>query len=278
MKSCLTWAKEYSHLLSYSEARYLFVEVLGLSELELDQELSGEHVLELNSILERLRLNKPFAYIVKNQPFLGEDFYVDNRVLIPRPETEELVLTAEELIKENFSTSSDNIRVLECCTGSGVVATSLKMRLPQVHLEANDLSDAALDVAKANAEAHGVNISFSKQDVLLESFWDSSKTSLNMIVANPPYISLADYENLDESVKSYEPQMALVAESDGLAFYRFFAEHAGGRLCDGGFLVAEIGFNQRVQLLKIYEQYDWHASVKKDIFGKDRFLIASPKR
>lgn len=267
--NCIQWAKKNQSLLSYAEARYVFLNILDLKEQQFDQKLSEQQLNKLESILVRLRTEEPFAYIVENSPFMGRDFYVDRRVLIPRPETEGLVDLATQMVRKPS-------KILECCTGSGAIAISLKHFFPQCQLQANDISEPALKMAQRNAKDHEVDILFAQQDVLSSAFWDKdSDKEFDLIISNPPYISSVEYRSLDKSVKDFEPKIALQAEEDGLVFYRTFAENAHHRLSKNGLLLAEIGYEQGLALLKLYKSNGWSVEVKKDLFGKDRFLVAT---
>lgn len=264
----LKWAEQHKSLLNYAESRYFFVEYLKVEEGEFTHSISNEHLEELSVLVGRLRADEPFAYVVGNAPFLGRNFQVNSSVLIPRPETEELVEQAVAYLKKPT-------KILECCTGSGVIAISLQKHFSNCQVVANDISGKALAVAKKNAQLYEANVVFSQQDVLSSSFWnDLPVENFDLIISNPPYISSLDYQKLEKCVLSFEPKVALQAEEDGLVFYRVFAEQARKKLSSNGVFMAEIGHEQGADILKKFKDNGWEARVKKDMFGKDRFLVA----
>jgi release factor glutamine methyltransferase len=153
----------------------------------------------------------PIEYVVNRVEFLGKEFYVDENVLIPRPETEDLVLLAEKIIKEN-----NYKRILDLATGSGVIAISLELRNPDLIIYASDISEKALKIAKKNSEKHDVKIHFSKSDIF--NNLENMVRDLDFIVSNPPYVE-EEKRYLDSTIK-YEPKEALFAGKDGQNFFR----------------------------------------------------------
>lgn len=216
----------------------------------------------------------PIQYIIGKAEFCGLDFEVDDNVLIPRPETEMLVETVLELVHSPQSTVHSN-KILDLCTGSGCIAISLFVRLTQgltnCIISASDISEAALNVAKRNAQRHGVSgkIRFINSDLFERMAGD-----FNIIVSNPPYIAGREFGGLPEEVLK-EPHDALYGGEDGLDFYRRISDDAVRFLEPGGFLVMEIGYGQRPAVTCIIESRGLSVTdVKKDFNGIDRVVVA----
>lgn len=196
-------------------------------------------------IARRLKY-EPTAYIVGYQPFLGLDFKVDKRVLIPRPETELLVENALSLISHS-SLDICHFSVVDVGTGSGCIAITLAKKLPTAKVIAIDLSVNALALAKENAITHGVNVSFLEGDLL-----SPLKEKVDLIVSNPPYIPTADLAGLDPDVKDWEPVGALDGGNDGLDYIRRLIKDAPAHLNPGGKLMFEFGFGQAATIRQLF--------------------------
>ena len=208
--------------------------------LHLRQEVSEEDEKLLSSIFNQLKAHKPAQYILGFEDFHGLRFQVDERVLIPRPETEELV---ELILAENPKTE---LKVLDIGTGSGAIAVSLKESCPLWQVTASDLSVDALELARENAKLNQVDISFIQSDV-----FEVISDSFDIIVSNPPYISENDKNEVGLNVLDSEPKMALFADEDGLAIYRQIIERAAKHLSPQGKLYFEIGYKQGSDLKKL---------------------------
>jgi len=210
-----------------------------------------------------LLAHKPAQYIIGSSDFHGLTLKVDERVLIPRPETEELV---ELILSENPESS---LSVLDIGTGSGAIALALANSRPNWQITASDLSDDALALAAENAQSCELNLAFVQSDCL-----DAISGNFDIIVSNPPYISEADKDEVGLNVLTSEPHMALFAEEDGYAVYRKIAEQAGDYLTKKGKIYLEIGYKQgdgvRELLKKSFPQK--RIRVLKDQFGKDRMV------
>ena len=231
--------------------------------LKLRTEVSQEDRDQLKAIQEQLLAHRPAQYINGRSDFLGLSLKVDERVLIPRPETEELV---ELILSENPESS---LSVLDIGTGSGAIALALANSRPDWQITASDLSSDALSLAAENAQSCGLNLTFVQSDCL-----EAIRGSFDIVVSNPPYISEADKDEVGLNVLTSEPHMALFAEEDGYAIYRKIAEQAGAYLTEKGKIYLEIGYKQgdavRDLLKESFPQK--RIRVLKDQFGKDRMV------
>ena len=232
--------------------------------LQLRQEVSEEDEKLLAHIFTQLKAHKPAQYILGYENFHGLRFQVDECVLIPRPETEELV---DLILAENPSTV---LKVLDIGTGSGAISVSLKKSRPMWQVTASDLSADALVLAKENAKLNQVDISFIQSDV-----FENISGSFDIIVSNPPYISENDKDEVSLNVLTSEPKMALFADEEGLAIYRQIIEEADKYLTPKGKLYFEIGYKQGLDLEKLLSLHfpDKHVRVLKDQFGQDRMVV-----
>lgn len=232
--------------------------------LQLRQEVSEEDEKLLALIFTQLKAHKPAQYILGYENFHGLRFQVDERVLIPRPETEELV---DLILAENPSTV---LKVLDIGTGGGAISVSLKKSRPMWQVTASDLSADALVLAKDNAKLNQVDISFIQSDV-----FENISGSFDIIVSNPPYISENDKDEVGLNVLTSEPKMALFADEEGLAIYRQIIEEADKYLTPKGKLYFEIGYKQGLDLKKLLSLHfpDKHVRVLKDQFGQDRMVV-----
>ena len=231
--------------------------------LKLRIEVSQEEREQLKAIQKQLLAHKPAQYIIGSSDFHGLNLKVDERVLIPRPETEELV---ELILSENPETP---LSVLDIGTGSGAIALALANSRPDWKITASDLSKDALSLAAENAQSCGLNLTFVQSDCL-----EAIRGSFDIVVSNPPYISEADKDEVGLNVLTSEPHMALFAEEDGYAIYRKIAEQAGAYLTEKGKIYLEIGYKQgdavRDLLKESFPQK--RIRVLKDQFGKDRMV------
>lgn len=204
-----------------------------------------EDVLSAFDALAKRRLTRePLQYILQEQSFLGHTFHVDGRVLIPRPETELLAERAIDALRGKGPGTS----ALDLCCGSGCIAVSMALAVPDATVHACDLSDGALDVTRRNAEALGASVTLHQGD-LLDAV---SSLTFDVIVSNPPYIPTADCEALQQEVMR-EPSMALNGGADGLDFYRRIAREAPARLNPGGVLLLEVGYDQAEAVIRLLE-------------------------
>ena len=230
----------------------------------LQQEVTEEDKHFVEEIYTKLAAHIPAQYIIGYAEFFGMQLKVDERVLIPRPETEELV---ELILAEN---PEGNLKVLDIGTGSGAIALALAKNRPDWSVTAADISQDALDLSLENAYAQNLNLSFIKSDCFSEI---SSK--YDIIVSNPPYISRADEEEVGLNVLHSEPHLALFADEEGLAIYRRIAEESKDHLNDGGKIYLEIGYKegQSVPALFMENLPEKRVRTLKDQFGQDRMVV-----
>ena len=230
----------------------------------LQQEVTEEEKEFVEEIYTKLANHIPAQYIIGHAEFLGMQLKVDERVLIPRPETEELV---ELILAENPET---NLSVLDIGTGSGAIALALAKNRPNWSVTAADISQDALDLASENAKNQKLNIFFKKSDCFAEI-----SEKYDIIVSNPPYISREDESEVGLNVLHSEPHLALFADEDGLAIYRRIAEDATYYLKDGGKIYLEIGYKQGQSVPELFRKYLPEKRVRtlKDQFGQDRMVV-----
>ena len=230
----------------------------------LQQEVTDEDYKFVENIFIKLASHIPAQYIIGHADFFGMQLKVDERVLIPRPETEELV---ELILTEN---PEKNLKVLDIGTGSGAIALALAKNRPDWSVTAADISQEALDLSLENAKAQNLNLSFIKSDCFSEI---SSK--YDIIVSNPPYISRVDEAEVGLNVLHSEPHLALFADEDGLAIYRRIAEESKDYLNDGGKIYLEIGYKQGQSVPNLFRKNFPEKRVRtlKDQFGQDRMVV-----
>ena len=228
---------------------------------EIDKQQQWQYFVNI----EKLTKGIPLQHITHRQEFMKMDFFVDENVLIPRPDTEILV---EEVIK--IAQKYNSPRILDLCTGSGALAISLKKFVPNADITAVDISEKALEIAQKNAEKLEAKINFVKSDL----FDKLDNKKFDIIVSNPPYIRKDEIKKLSEEVQK-EPKIALDGGEDGLDFYRIITEQAINYLKTGSFLCFEIGYNQKNDVIKIIEDKQNYKNTycKKDLYGNDRIII-----
>ena len=246
-----------------SDAEWIYSLVLGVkrSELTSGRVINMEESKRISEIVEKRLTGRPLWYIVGDTEFYNCKIKVDERALIPRPETE---LLAEAACK----TVEDGDKVLDLCTGSGCIAVAIAKNCAgrRVSVTAADLSDAAIMLAEENAKLNDVNINFVQSDL-----FGGVRGRFNLIVCNPPYIKSADIPKLQKEVREYEPRIALDGGDDGLDFYRRLAKEVRSYLAKDGMLLLECGEGQAEEILKLFGRRDY-AMVLKDLSGVDRFL------
>ena len=215
--------------------------------------------------IEKLTKGVPLQHITHTQEFMKMDFYVDENVLIPRPDTEILV---EEVIK--IAQKMDKPKILDLCTGSGAIAISIAKNVPNAEVYAVDISEKALEVAMKNAHRLETNVKFIKSNL----FKDLKEMKFDIIVSNPPYIKKDDIQFLSNEVQK-EPEIALDGGYDGLDFYRKITKQAIEYLKFGSYLCFEIGFDQKIDVIEIIEKEGHYTGTycKKDLCGNDRIIV-----
>lgn len=247
---------------------YVFRELKGWSLLDFilhqNKEVTESDQKILESIMAQLEDHRSPQYITGKAYFRDLELAVDERVLIPRPETEELV---DLVLKEN---SKADLRVLDIGTGSGAIAISLKSARPDWQVTASDISQGALQLAEENSKLNQVSLDFVESDV-----FGQITGTFDVIISNPPYIAYGDKDEVGMNVLASEPHLAFFADEDGFAIYRQIIEGAGEHLSENGKLYFEIGYKQgdglRALLSKHFPQK--RVRVLEDIFGKDRKVV-----
>lgn len=233
------------------------------------QELLISDEEELKEIIEELKTGKPYQQILGYTEFYGKKFFVDENVLIPRPETEELVELAINKIRDSRFEIPD-FKILDVGTGSGIIPITLKRFFPNAEIYAIDISEKALEIAKKNAEFHQANIQFIQQDYLntkLEENYD-------IIISNPPYIGIEENIEIEDSVKGFEPNIALFSPtSDALIFYKKIAKDGEKHLNENGMIFLEINQKLGKETLELFSNYS-ESRLIKDLSGNDRFVFA----
>ncbi|PZU83035.1 MAG: peptide chain release factor N(5)-glutamine methyltransferase [Chryseobacterium sp.] len=288
---------ELPELYSKSEIEELFSifceSFLELNKIELrqnlDKNLSESDLKKFADTILELKTGKPFQQILGETEFYGMKFFVNEHVLIPRPETEELLEIAIGKIKEYFAILNEAKRneeslkdssfvgmttpifkILDIGTGSGIIPIVLKKYFPEAQISAIDISEDALKIARKNSEFHKTEINFIQKDYLTEKLDDI----YDIIISNPPYIGIEENIEIEESVKGFEPNLALFSPtSDALIFYRKIAEDSLNQLSENGMIFLEI--NQRLgkETLDLFQNFSEN-ELLKDISGNDRMIFA----
>jgi len=236
--------------------------------LQFDRPMSDAELACVKAFIKRRAAGEPTAYIIGQKEFYSRPFSVTKDVLIPRPDTEILV---DEILKF----VANKAHGLEIGLGSGCIAITLLAERPEFTLTAIDISEAALAVAKTNAEVHGVlaRLTLTHQDFLTDTA--TAETLFDFLVSNPPYIKQSELADLPMSVKDFEPHLALDGGVDGLVFYHAIAERAKTLVKSGGFVAVEIGDDQGEAVSALFTQSGLNSvTVKKDLAGLDRVVLA----
>ncbi len=239
-----------------------------------DQFIKDDDLNKLNDALLRLTSNCPVQYIIGETYFYNLTFKVNESVLIPRPETEELV----ELIIKHISTNNHVSKILEIGSGSGCIPVTIKKNCNDVEVTSVDISSSAIALAKINAKLNDTDVSFKEIDFLNEGNW-SSLGMYDLIVSNPPYIPNSEKAEMDEHVKDFEPSIALfVPDSNPLIFYQHILAFSKKHLTKDGIIFLEIHEKFGKETKALFDSNHFHAEIKKDIFGKERMIVANPYR
>ncbi len=215
------------------------------------------YIYNLNKIIEGV----PIQYITKKQEFMRLDFFVDENVLIPQPDTEILV---EEVLKIS-KLYNKKINILDLCTGSGAIAVSLAKYIKDVNIIATDISKNAIEIAEKNAIKNNVE---NKIKFVVSDMFKNIENKFDIIVSNPPYIETKEIEKLSKEVKN-EPIIALDGGNDGIKYYKIIADNYNKFLNIGGYLLLEIGYNQGESVSKLFK----NSEIKKDLSGNDRVIL-----
>ena len=252
-----------------ANAQWLLACVLGVTRTWIlahpEYTPSPEELQQYQTYLARKAAGEPLSHIVGYQPFDGLDIIVSPDVLTPRPETEELV----ELVSVLFDKKTPHT-FLDMCTGSGCIACALAKRFPRSQVLAVDISEKALAVAQENVKKFHLQ----EQVHLLQSdLWENVQGTFDLIIANPPYIPTEIVDTLTREVLC-EPRLALDGGADGLAIVRSLCSLAADYLNPGGYLALELCQGQAAAVVRGLNEFGWKASVKKDIVGIERFVLA----
>jgi release factor glutamine methyltransferase len=272
IKELLEWTSRYfsGQGMEYPrlEAEILLAHILGLERVQLyanfDRPVAQWERKQFRDAILRRVQGEPAAYITGYKEFMSLKFQVNPAVLIPRPDTETLVEKVLELYH------GQAVDICDVGTGSGAIAVSLAHYLPHARVVATDISEKALDLARLNAAANRVNISF-YQGKLLEPL--QNHPSFDVITANLPYIPLNEYAILDPGVREFEPAEALLAPGDGLDLYRQLLPQALEKIKPGGHLFIEVGCSQGREAREIARDFS-QIEIIKDLAGRDRILRA----
>ncbi len=268
-----TFLSEHGIAEAALDARLLLENLLGTNRNYLlahgEEPVESEKATQYIQLLEKRASHMPLQYITGFQEFMGLTFEVNEHVLIPRQDTECLV---EEAMLEIM----DGMHVLDMCTGSGCILISLMKYKNEIHGTAVDISEEALDVAKRNAAANSVSITFIESDLFTNVKLQSPSEKFDVIVSNPPYIRSDVIPSLMEEVRDYEPKLALDGTGDGLFFYRKITEESGSCLLHEGKLLFEIGFDQGEQVKALMQENGFtDIRVVKDLAGLDRVVCGT---
>ena len=247
---------------------YMFDENSQQFTNNISEQISKEkEELYFSLIDKHIEENMPLSHLAGFEYFYDRKFKVTKDVLSPRMETEELIYKVIEYIK---SINKNNIKILDLCTGSGIIGITLRKELESKSLKvvASDISEEALKVAKENAIMNEAEVKFIQSDI-----FENINEKFDIIVSNPPYIAYSDKITMEDNVLNYDPHLALFAEEDGMYFYREIVENSKEYLNKDGMIFFEIGYDQREKILKLANENKFKAEVYKDINGRDRMAI-----
>ncbi|MFO0942279.1 MAG: peptide chain release factor N(5)-glutamine methyltransferase [Pirellulales bacterium] len=280
----LTWTADYLKK-SGSPSPRLDAEVLlsharGCQRIELytafDEEPTEQVRAAFREMVKRRAEGSPVAYLVGYKEFYSATFEVNPDVLIPRPETEHLVVEALDRAKELTGSIAQNrnLEIVDVGTGSGAIAVSIAKHYSKCHMTAVDISPAALSVAQRNAQRHGLTedrIKFVEGDLLS---WCNADQKFDLILSNPPYVSTDEFQSLAKSVKEFEPRLALVSEPSGGSIIKRLNQQAAALLNAGGYLIFEFSPMLAPQLPEMIEQpHAWSSpQITKDLAGHARIV------
>lgn len=240
--------------------------------MRMHDEITSEQLVTFKSFVEAHALGRPVQYITGVEEFYGRTFAVDESVLIPRPETEELILGTIERMTQLFG-SQASVKLADIGTGSSAIATTMKLEWPQAAVTATDISQVALETAKQNAENLQADINFCLGDLtepISSKKWD-------VVLSNPPYIAFDEMEIMSDVVVEHEPHSALFAEENGLILYRKLAEQLPPLMNKPALIGLEIGYKQGATVASYFQKHFPQAIVEvvQDINGKDRIIFCT---
>ena len=266
LKACLLLRRQDKE---ESLAKFLLMYMLDETSEQFSNKLSEELSVEQENryfdlINKNINEDTPLSHLVGFDYFYDRKFKVTRDVLSPRIETEELIYKVLEYIKKS---KKDSFKILDLCTGSGIIAITLKKEIVEKYTEivASDISEKALSIAIENANNNNTNITFIKSDL-----FDNISGKFDLIISNPPYISYKDKITIKDSVLNYDPHLALFAEEDGIYFYRKIIENAVHYLSKDGVIFFEIGYDQKEKIFELGKNNNFITTVYKDINNRDR--------
>ena len=266
LKACLLLRrKDKEESLAKFLLMYMLDETAEQFSNKLSEELSVEQENKYFDLINKnINEDTPLSHLVGFDYFYDRKFKVTKDVLSPRMETEELIYKVLEYIKKS---KKDSFRILDLCTGSGIIAITLKKEIVEKYTEivASDISEKALSIAIENANNNNANITFIKSDL-----FDNISGKFDLIISNPPYISYKDKIIIKDSVLNYDPHLALFAEEDGIYFYRKIIENAVHYLSKDGVIFFEIGYDQKEKIFELGKINNFITTVYKDINDRDR--------
>ena len=264
--------QDYFHVFSEALATIYSKEesrILYRYFLEDFQERKVENLAsEFVKVTEELKKGKPYQQILGYTEFYGNRFFVDENVLIPRPETEELLELAINKIRDSRFEIRD-FKILDVGTGSGIIPITLKKHFPNAEISAIDISEKALEIAQKNATFHKTRINFIQSDYLNTNLTEN----YDVIISNPPYIGIDENTEIEDSVKGFEPNIALFSPtSDALIFYRKIAKDCENHLNENGLFFLEINQKLGKETLELFKNFS-ESELVKDLSGNDRFVM-----
>jgi len=266
IEELIIYGKKYLHSI---EAKMLLSSITGYDTLNLlnhlDENVSQEKIELYKKLIDARLNNKPVQYIVGTTEFYGLELFVNENVLIPRFETEELVENTLKIINEKFNS---NVKILDLCCGSGAIGLAIKNKLPNAVVTMSDISKKALEVASKNKENLNLNIEIIESDL-----FENINESYDVIISNPPYI--ATNEEIESLVKDNEPHLALYGGEKGLDYYEKILENISGYLNNKFLIALEIGQNQKEDIINIINSNLTNVEIitKKDLSDKDRMIF-----
>ncbi len=267
--------KEFSN--PQLESRIILAKLLDVDKSYIyaygDKEVPKDIESKFLELISKRAQGFPFQYIINEKEFMGLTFYVEEGVLVPRPDTEILVEYVLDYIKKNYENKS--IKVLDLGSGSGAISLSIAKYVPNSYVYGIDIDDIPLKVCNINKERFNLsNVEFLKGDMFAPIY--NMKNTFHIIASNPPYIPRKEIEKLQREVKDFEPRLALDGGEDGLDFYRRIISQAKEFLISDGLLIFEIGYDQGLAVKEIMEHNDFEdVKILKDLQGLDRVVLGN---
>lgn len=267
--------QEISSQYSESESATLFIiffhRIVGYDRYQqrrfMNQQLLKSHIEDMQTIMNELKTGKPYQHLLGETEFYGLKFIVNENVLVPRPETEELLEIAIHKLQE---LNAENLKILDIGTGSGIIPIVLKKHFPQSEVSTIDISEKALKVARINAKSNETEINFTQKDFLNEELTEI----FDVIISNPPYIGIDEESEIANSVKEFEPKIALFSPTNNaLIFYEKIAEACKNHLSENGMVFLEINQKLGKETLQLFENVLTEVKLVKDLSGNDRFIV-----